>query len=168
MHPSLPTSPLLNATTTPSGNRSNQGKNLKLPQIRKNSTLPGPWTKSDSEKVMLFVNHLAEVLTPHDKTLDPEVERELTIHTQHSENLQAFTLSELKQVIKHLSPLKAPGSDLITAHMIQEMSPEGLKYLLYIFNAITSLEYWPVPLKKAKIIMIPKPGKIPLTSLHID
>ena len=80
-------------------------------------------------------------------------------HTQYSEKLQAFILSELKQVIKHLNPLKAPGSDLITAHMIREMPPEGLKNLLYIFNAITRLEYWPVPLKHAKIIIIPKPGK---------
>jgi hypothetical protein len=43
--------------------------------------------------------------------------------------------------------------------MMQEMPPEGLQTLLYIFNAITRLEYWPVPLKHAKTIMIPKPGK---------
>jgi len=48
-----------------------------LPPIRKNSTLPGPWAKSDSEKVELFANHLAEVFTPYDNTLDPDVEREL-------------------------------------------------------------------------------------------
>jgi len=99
------------------------------------------------------------VFTPHDNTLDPEVEKELATYTQHSENLQAFTLSELKQVIKRLNPLKAPGSDPFTAQMLQEMPPEGLQTLLYIFNAITRLEYWPVPLKHAKIIMIPKPGK---------
>jgi len=50
---------------------------------------------------------------------------------------------------------------IITAQMLQEMPPEGLQTLLYIFNAITRLEYWPVPLKHAKIIMIPKPGKNP-------
>jgi hypothetical protein len=33
--------------------------------------------------------------------------------------------------------------------------------LLYILNAIRRLEYWPKPLKQAKIIMIPKPGKNP-------
>jgi hypothetical protein len=54
-----------------------------------------------------------------------------------------------------------PGSDLITAYMKQEIPSEGLQTLLYIFNAITRLEYWPVPLKHAKIIMIPKPGKNP-------
>jgi len=51
---------------------------------------------------------------------------------QHSDILHALTLSELKEAIKHLSPLKAPGSDLFTAPMVQEMSPEGLHTLLYI------------------------------------
>jgi len=132
-----------------------------LPPIRKNSTPPGPWAKSDSEKVELFANRLAEVFTPHGNTMDPEVERELATHTQHSEKLQAFTLSELKQVIKWLNPLKAPGSNLNTALMIQEMPPKGLRTLLHIFNAIARLEYWPAPLKHAKIIMLPKPGKTP-------
>jgi len=85
------------------------------------------------------------VFTRHDKTLDPEVERELAKHTQNSQNLQAFTLSELQQVIKQLKPLKAPGSDFITAHMIQEMPPESLQALLYIFNTINRLKYWTVP-----------------------
>jgi len=67
-----------------------------LPPIHKNSTSPGPWAKSDSEKVELFANHLAEVFTPHDNTMNPEVEGELATHTQHSEKLQDFTLSELK------------------------------------------------------------------------
>jgi hypothetical protein len=61
------------------------------------------------------------VFTPHDNTLDPDVERKLATQTEHSENLKAFTIKELKQVIKQLIPLKAPGSDLITAHMIQEI-----------------------------------------------
>jgi len=133
-----------------------------FPPIRKNSTPPGTWAKSDSEKVELFANHLAEVFTPYDNTLGPEVERELASQNQHSENLQAFMLCELKQVIKRLHPLKAPGSDLITTQMLQEMPPEGLQTLLCIFNAITRLEYWPVHLKYAKLIMILKLGKNPI------
>jgi hypothetical protein len=66
------------------------------------------------------------VFTPHENTLDPEVERELAVHTKQSENIQAFNISELKQVMKQLNPLKAPGSDVITALMIQKMLPESL------------------------------------------
>ena len=56
------------------------------------------------------------MFTPHDNTLDPEVERELATHTQHSENLQAFTLSELKQVIKQLNPLRPHHSSYDTGN----------------------------------------------------
>jgi hypothetical protein len=132
-----------------------------LPPIRKNSTPPGPWAKSDSEKVKLFASHLAEVFTPHDTTLDPEVERKLETHAQRSEKLRVFTIPELTHVIKHLHPFKAPGSDIITALMMQEMPPEGLRTLLHIFNAILRLEYWPVTLEQAKVFMLLKPGKTP-------
>jgi hypothetical protein len=132
-----------------------------LPPIRKNPVPPGPWAKSDKEKVELFAKHLSEVFTPHDNIQDPEVEREITTHTQPPENIQAFTLRELKNEIKKLNPHRAPGIDLITAQMLKELPHERYLNLLYILNAICRLEYWPKPLKQAKIIMIPKPGKNP-------
>jgi hypothetical protein len=101
------------------------------------------------------------VFTPHDITWDPAVDKKLTTNTQLSGNLHVFTLSELKQVMKQLNQHKAPGSDLITGLMLQEMPLEGLQTLLRLFNAIARLEYWPALLKHANIIMIPKPGKKP-------
>jgi len=41
------------------------------------------------------------------------------------------------------------------------MPHEGYQTLLYIFNAISRLQYWSAPLKQAKIIIIQKPGKNP-------
>jgi hypothetical protein len=58
-----------------------------LPPIRKNSVPPGPWAKSDKEKVELFAKHLSEVFTPHDNTQDPEVEKEIATHTHPPENI---------------------------------------------------------------------------------
>jgi hypothetical protein len=46
--------------------------------------------------------------------------------------------------------------------MIKELPKEGLVNLMYIFNAILRLEYWPISLKIAQILMIPKPGKNPI------
>ena len=154
----------LDATTIQFGSQLKQGKKPKTPlppPIRKNTIPPGPWAKSDTEKVELFANHLAEVFTPHDSSPDPEVERELASHNQTTEKIQVFTLRELTLVIKKLYPQRAPGSDLITAQMLQEMPHEGYQNLLYIFNAISRLQYWPAPLKQTKIIMIQKPGKNP-------
>jgi hypothetical protein len=50
------------------------------PPIRKNSTPPGPWVKSD-DKAKLFTSQLAEVYTPT-LTPDPEVESMLANHTK--------------------------------------------------------------------------------------
>jgi hypothetical protein len=71
-----------------------------LPSIRKNITPPGPWAKSDTEKVELLANHLAEVFTPHDNLPDPEVERELANHSQPTQAIRVFTIRELILVIK--------------------------------------------------------------------
>jgi len=138
-----------------------------LPPIRTNSTPPGPRAMSDKQKVELLAKHLSEVFTPHDDIQDPEIEKELASPTQPSENLQAFTLCELKTEIKLLNPHRAPRIELITAHMLKELPHEGYLNLLYVLNAIRRLEYLPAPLKQAKVIMIPKPGKKKPHTCHI-
>ena len=70
-------------------------------------------------------------------------------------------MKELLPVVKHLHPHKAPGLDNITAKMIQELPPSGLKVLLYILNATLCLEHWPTTFKLARVIMVPKPAKPP-------
>jgi hypothetical protein len=40
------------------------------PPIRKYSTPPGPWAKSDKEKADLYAEHLSEVFSPHNN--DPD------------------------------------------------------------------------------------------------
>jgi hypothetical protein len=71
-----------------------------LPPIRKNTTPPGPWAKSDTEKVELFANHLAEVFTPHDNLPDPEVEREIANHSQPTQAIRVFTIRDLSSSSK--------------------------------------------------------------------
>jgi len=101
------------------------------------------------------------VFKPHDDTPDPEIIRKPTTHAPSSEKLRAFTIGELNGVVKHLHHRKAPGPDQITTLMIRELPHEGLKAILYLLSAITRLGYWPRPLKRAKAIMILKPGKDP-------
>jgi hypothetical protein len=131
------------------------------PPIRKTSNPPSPWAKSDEEKGAIFARHLSEVFTPHDNTLDPEIENKPATFNKPQEKLTEFTIMELNQVIKRLHPHKAPGPVNITAQMIQELSSPGLKILLYILNAILRLEYWPTTFKLAKIIMVLKSAKPP-------
>jgi hypothetical protein len=90
------------------------------------------------------------VFFPNDNSPNPEIEREIATQTQPAERIQAFTLHELTQVINNLKLNKAPGPDLITALILKKMPREGYHTLLYIFNAIRRLLYWPAPLKKQK------------------
>ena len=90
------------------------------------------------------------------------MEQDLTTPIQSQERLTAFTLKEIKEEIKMLDQKKkAPGLNLITARILEELPKEGLVNLMYILSAILRLEYGPKSLKIAQIIMIPKPGKNP-------
>jgi hypothetical protein len=83
----------LDMMTIQSGNQLKQGKTPNTnPPICKNTIPQGFWAKSNTEKVELIPNQLAEVFTPHDNTPDPEVEREISTHTQPTEIIQVFTL----------------------------------------------------------------------------
>jgi len=134
------------------------------PPIRSYSTPPGPWAKSDKEKAELFAEHLSQTFSPHKNNQDQEVEQDPATPIQSQERLTAFTLKEIKDEIKLLKQTKkkAPGLDLITARMLQELSKKGLVNLMYIFIAILRLEYWPKSLKIVQIIMIAKPRKNPM------
>jgi hypothetical protein len=52
------------------------------------------------------------------------------------------------------------GVDLLSHYGL--LPQKGLVNLMYIFNAILRLEYWPKSLRIAQIIMIPKPEKNPM------
>ena len=63
-------------------------KKTSLP-IRKYSTPPGPWAKSDKEKAELFAEHLSEVFSPHNNDQDQEVKQGQLHNTQlHPFNLK--------------------------------------------------------------------------------
>jgi len=105
------------------------------------------------------VEHLSAVFSPHNNDQDHEVEQDLATPIQSQERLKAFTLKEIKEEIKMLNQKRAPGLNLLAARMLKELPKVGLVNLMYIFNAILRLEYWPKSLMIAQIIMIPKPGK---------
>ena len=120
--------------------------------------------KRDEEKVGIFASHLSEVFTPHNTIPHPETESKLSLHTTCSENISAFNITALNQVIKRLHPHKAPCPDLITARNIQEPPSSALRTLLHILNATLRLEYGPTLFKHAKVTMILKPVNRPQKS----
>ena len=99
------------------------------------------------------------MFTPHNNDQNQEVEQELKTPIHQQDRLKPFTLKEIKNEIKNLNHKKAPGIDLITVTMLKELPQKGLLNLMYIFNAITRLEYWPKSLNQAQIIMLKRINK---------
>jgi len=85
------------------------------------------------------------------------VEQDLAMSSQLQQRIKAFTLNEIKKN----QDIKKNGTRNrhFTARRLKELPKERLVKLIYIFNAILRLEYWPTALMRAEIIMITKTGK---------
>jgi hypothetical protein len=111
---------------------------------------------------MAFATHLASVFQPFPSQLtaleEETIQNELNIPHQMTLPLKKIRVHEVQNIIKHnIHPSKAPGYDLITGKVLQELSHKGLRAITQIYNAI--LEYFPCHWKVGQIIMIVKPEK---------
>jgi len=70
-------------------------------------------------------------------------------------------LDEISFIISKLKNRKAPGIDNINNSMLKNLPDISILKLLQIINACLKIAYFPLPWKKASIIMIQKPLKSP-------
>jgi len=76
--------------------------------------------------------------------------------------LQKIRIHEVENIIQHKThPSKAPGYDLITGKILQELLKKGLRAVTQIHNAVLRIEYFPCHWKVGQVIMIAKPGENP-------
>jgi hypothetical protein len=108
------------------------------------------YARSDYKKAELFAEHLQEVFTPQDNLPLQETDSVLNHTIQSSQQLKPFALKEILKAINTLNPKKATGYDLITTEILKQLPKKGCLKLLYLFNAILRLHYWPLPLKPHK------------------
>ena len=127
----------------------------------------GDWAKSDTEIADTFASHPDEVFSPFPR--DPSIS---AIEEEHITNLVRYPETELEpitrvnciqiqEIIKGLKLNKSPGYDLLTSKILKELPSLGIKYLVYIFNAVLRLHYFPLQWKVAQVVLILKPGKAP-------
>lgn len=132
------------------------------PPIRKSD---GTWARTDQEKAGTFSEHLSNVFTPHPYDGSPVDAAEITDNlntTKHTEEMPLkFTKTEVAEIIKKSDPKKAPGYDLITNRILQELPESGITFLTSLFNAMTRLQFFPLEWKVAQIVMLLKPNKQP-------
>ncbi|GBP97488.1 Probable RNA-directed DNA polymerase from transposon X-element [Eumeta japonica] len=122
------------------------------PPLRNSS---GDWARSDCEKGNLFADHLKTVFTPN--ACADVVDLPSTVSSPP--HPVTFEFREVQNVIANLNPKKAPGIDGISNKMMIELPRVAVRILLFIFNAMLRLEYFPNNWKVAVVKMIPKPGK---------
>jgi len=88
------------------------------------------------------------------------ITNELNAPHQMTLPMKKIQNNEVKNVIRRkIHPTKAPGYDLITGKVLQELTQKCLRAITQIYNAILRIEYFPCQWKVGQIIMIVKPGK---------
>ena len=81
---------------------------------------------------------------------------------------QRINKEELEYTIKETPLGKSPGADRICNKFLQNIGTKSTNNLLNIFNMSWVKGYLHQDWKSAIIIPIPKEGKPPMKSLHID
>ena len=120
------------------------------------------WTKSDEETANCFGQHLHSVFTPHQDHNDPfhfSIINDLNVPLPNPTLLKPFTPSEIESIIRNLPSKKAPGYDLITAHILKSLPEKAIRFLTYIYNSVLRTAHFPTLWKFSIIKMIPKPSK---------
>lgn len=84
-------------------------------------------------------------------TLDQDFQLDLPI--------RPVTPKEIVFEIKRLDGKKAPGFDLITKEVLQQLPQKGIIYLTTLFNGILRVQHFPLLWKVSQIIMVYKEGK---------
>jgi hypothetical protein len=64
---------------------------------RKQTPTPGPWALSNQEKADLFAEHLADVFTPNDATIDQAVSDYLAKNLETEASIRLLTPKEIKK-----------------------------------------------------------------------
>lgn len=133
-----------------------------IPPIRNND---GSWARNNEEKATAFSSYFCNVFKPFpsQRHLDESyIHDYLETPLQMSLPIPAFKPSEVKYTIDlEINKKKAPGYDLITGKVLQELPRKGIMLITLIFNALLRLEYFPQQWKVAQLVMVHKPGKPP-------
>lgn len=134
-----------------------------IPPIRKSD---GHWARNNEEKAEVFAEHFERVFQPYPSETSDEENNNILSYLesplQMNRTITKFSILEVKTVIKReLNPKKAPGYDLITGKVLQELPDKGIRFLTYLFNAILRTGYFPIQWKVSQVILIPKLGKPP-------
>ncbi|KAI5744405.1 hypothetical protein M8J76_001994 [Diaphorina citri] len=117
-----------------------------VPALKK---APGEYARSSEEKANMFGDHLSSVFQPFppdanaDVDKQAEIEQFLDTPCQMSMPIKPISPADIKFALKNIKKNKAPGYDLITGKILQELPDRGILLMTHIFNAMLRHCYWP-------------------------
>lgn len=122
----------------------------------------GTWARSDSERTELLARHFSSVFQPNDVGNDEQdrnVCEYLLSPLQLSPPPKYFSPGQVHQIIKQLPKKKAPGYDLISSEILNQLPRKAIVFLTCLYNSILRTTSYPIQWKLSVIIVIPKPNK---------
>ena len=124
-------------------------------------------TSSDCEKSQEFARYLRSVhQTPDNPIFDGSFKKEIDgiIKSAKSERcdsgcIKDINVKKFKELLQLTKANSAPGEDEITYDLLKTCSDECIQKLCVILNKCLKENVFPNAWKKAKVIMVPKPGR---------
>ena len=127
---------------------------LQIPPIRKTD---GKWARNNEQKAQQFAEHLEHTFQLQGNQEENEMITEDIV--KENEDIKLVTATEVKNEINNnINPKKAPGFDLITGEVLQQLPRKTMVKITNLINAAFRLKYVPRLWKVAEVIMNPSQG----------
>jgi hypothetical protein len=111
---------------------------MQIPPIRKTD---GKWARNNEQKAQRFAEHLEQIFQPLGSQEEEAMITEGIV--QENEEIKLATTTEVKNVINNnINPKKAPGFDLITGEVLQQLPRKAIVKITNLINAFR-LKYVP-------------------------
>jgi hypothetical protein len=111
----------------------------------------GPWWDVISSTVWSNENHTRQV----------EAKVQALVESIDNSPFRRLRPCDIQKLINTLKLRKAPGIDGIPNEYLRHLPRRTLVHLTHLFNHCLRLSHIPNPWKEAKVITLPKPGKVP-------
>lgn len=126
----------------------------------------GRTAHTNLEKSEALAEALAKKFVAADTEQDPQLKRDIeNIYSQirkaKATNLPTITEENFEAALKQMRTKSAAGPDGISPRLLKILPEEAKQHLRRIFNQVIQTQKYPAIWKKARVTMLPKPGKDP-------
>lgn len=125
------------------------------------------YVHNSDDKANLIAASFEKIYSIHNNTPLDQESQDITIevcnyllNNDNDSQIQYTSPTEIKNIIKKLKNKKAPGHDDITNLTLKNLPNKCIILLCKIINAILKYGHFPTEWKHAKVIALPKPGKV--------